>query len=484
MSAHVCVCALAAQKNSKLPDVESSMAAKPTQPTAEAKATTPATPAPPPPESTPRNKAIETSETTPGEETSYAVESTFRTEHIYPSNWGLAGIFRVRSGESLPEGALTFGIGGEFYAVNDAPNFGRGTKAQTIAESLFVGYSPTKNLSLGVMRRNSSTTFGEPSQLISSLGDMNFTASYSFPLSPSFVLAPILDVMVASDFNNLAPAGNTVSGGLGAALSYSLYPGTSLPMFLHANVIYHTPQIRGVSPGTIAPESFFNFSRYDTITLGLGAEYRMGDFMPFLEMYNTVEMGGGLGFGGSPSKASIGTRITPLSNKGLAVLVGADIGLGRTRALGVPFTPGYQILGQLSYTFGLSQTERKHYVTTQDVNVVDRKFIIKKNISFKIGSAELLPESTTVLDQIAQVIKDNKVRRLLIIGHTDSSAPEDYNIKLSLDRANTVKKYLVGKGIAEETLIAQGYGKRKPRASNATEDGRALNRRVEFFILE
>jgi len=313
---------------------------------------------------------------------------------------------------------------------------------------------------------------------------MNFSGTYSFPLSPSAAIAPIVDVMIASNFNNLAPAGNTVSAGLGAAFSYSLYPALSIPLIVHSNAIYHSAQVRGTAPLAIAPESFFNFSRYDTITLGLGAEYRMGDFIPFLELYDTVETGGNLSFGNSPSKATIGTRITPIENKSLAILVGADVGIGRGRAVGVPYSPPYQIIGQLSYTVGVSQTERKHYMTTQDVNVVDRKFIIKKNISFKIGSAELMPESTTVLDQIAEVIKENKVRRLLIIGHTDSSAPEDYNIKLSLDRATTVKKYLVGKGVAEESLIAQGYGKRKPRASNATESGRAQNRRVEFFILE
>ena len=166
------------------------------------------------------------------------------------------------------------------------------------------------------------------------------------------------------------------------------------------------------------------------------------------------------------------------------MLLGADIGLGRMDQPGVPYTPPYQVVGQLSYTVGVSQTERKHYFTTKDVNVVDRKFIIKKAIVFKVASAELDPSSTNLLKQIAEVIKQNKVKKLLIAGHTDSTANEDYNAKLSQDRANSVKRFLVGQGIPEDTFIAQGYGKRKPRASNLTEEGRALNRRVEFFILE
>jgi OOP family OmpA-OmpF porin len=101
-----------------------------------------------------------------------------------------------------------------------------------------------------------------------------------------------------------------------------------------------------------------------------------------------------------------------------------------------------------------------------------------------VGSAELLRNSYSLLDQIAEVIKENKVRKLLISGHTDSTHTEAYNLKLSLARANSVKAYLVSKGITEDSLVTQGFGKRKPKASNASERGRKLNRRVEFFILE
>lgn len=417
-----------------------------------------------------------------GEEVTWGVESQTRREHIYPSNYGQAGIFRVRSAESLPEGTLTFGIGGEFYAVNNAPI---GGSAHTIAESIFVGYSPIENWNLAVMRRSSSTTYGDPAVLISSLGDFNFASSYSFPISQSFALAPIANILIASNFNDLAPAGNTVSAGLGVAGSFSFFPTAGLPLFLHANVLYHMPQIRGGAPVTLAPETYYNFSRYNTITLGLAAEYKLGAFIPFMEFLDTIQADAPISFGSNPSKISIGTRIMPLSNKSVALLIGCDLGLGKARALGVPFSPDYQIIGQLSYTFGLLQTERKHYYTTHDVNVVDRKFVINKNINFKIGKAELEQDSTKILDEIGKVILQNQVKKLMIVGHTDSSHTDDYNLKLSQDRANTVKKYLSqNTGVAEETLIAQGYGKRKPIASNSTETGRSTNRRVEFIIIE
>lgn len=434
----------------------------------------------------PTQKPIEERTYEKGEEHTVEGETEVRKNYIYPSNWGQAGIFRVRSAESLPDGALSFGIGGEFYSVdNPLPAYGLG-KANTIAESLFVGYAPTEHVTISVERRNSSTTFGEPQQLVSSLGDFNFSGLYSFKLIPGLSLAPIANILIASNFNNLAPAGQTLSVGAGLAATYGFDETSGLPLFIHANVLYHMPQVRtSKTTSTVEPETFFNFSRFHTITFGLAGEYKIGEYLiPFVEYWNTVHADSGLSFGRTPSKLSVGTRITPLDNKSFALLLGGDIGLGKGVVAGVPFTPDFQVIGQASYTFGITSTERKHYYTTEDVNVVDRKFIIKKTIKFKVAKTELDPESHSLLDQIADVIKQNNVKKLLIAGHTDSSHTEDYNLKLSLDRANAVKRYLVGKGIASETLLTQGYGKRKPRASNATEEGRSQNRRVEFFILE
>ncbi|MFM8269587.1 MAG: OmpA family protein [Pseudomonadota bacterium] len=434
-------------------------------------------------------KGIEISQEEESASETYEVSSTDRKEHLYPSNWGSVGIFRTRSAESLPSGALSFGIGGEFYSVSNAPDFGTGREANSIAENLFVGYSPLTNLTLALVRRNSSTTFGSPKQLISSLGDFNFSAVYSFPINDSFAIAPIGNFLIASNFNSLSPAVSTLSGGLGTLATFSLYPSTGLPLFFHFNLLYHMPQIRSASTGLLASETFYEFSRFSTLNTSLGIEYKIGDFIPFLELQHTHHFNSSLGWGNSPARLSFGARFLPLDNRSLALLLGADLAINRgfskgTLVAGIPFMPDYQILGQVSYTFGITQTERKHYFTTSDVNVVDRKFVIRKNINFKVGSAELLRDSYSLLDQIASVIKENKVRKLLISGHTDSTHTEAYNLKLSLARANSVKAYLVSKGIAEDSLVTQGFGKRKPKASNASERGRKLNRRVEFFILE
>jgi hypothetical protein len=189
------------------------------------------------------------------EEKSWDFEELNRVDNIYPSNSGLAGIFRVRSAEGLPYKTITFGIGGEFYYVTNAPDFGTGAVAKTLAESLFVGFSPLEKFTIAFMRRNSSTTFGEPSQLISSLGDLNFSFQYSFALSEWFSLSPILNLLVASNFNQLTPSGNTLSVGGGLAATANLYSLTGLALALHANLFYHMPQIRGATNGVLAPET-------------------------------------------------------------------------------------------------------------------------------------------------------------------------------------------------------------------------------------
>jgi outer membrane protein OmpA-like peptidoglycan-associated protein len=70
-----------------------------------------------------------------------------------------------------------------------------------------------------------------------------------------------------------------------------------------------------------------------------------------------------------------------------------------------------------------------------------------------------------------------------IEGHTDDQGADDFNLKLSDGRAKSVAQYLIARGITSERLVPIGFGERQPLTENKTEDGRAQNRRVEFFIL-
>ena len=106
-----------------------------------------------------------------------------------------------------------------------------------------------------------------------------------------------------------------------------------------------------------------------------------------------------------------------------------------------------------------------------------------KNVFFDFDRAELKPESYVELDKLADYLRKNDIR-IEIGGHTDEQGTDEYNDRLSENRAKAVYDYLVGKGISAERLKYKGYGKRMPVADNATEEGRAANRRTEFKIIK
>lgn len=105
-----------------------------------------------------------------------------------------------------------------------------------------------------------------------------------------------------------------------------------------------------------------------------------------------------------------------------------------------------------------------------------------QGVSFKAGSAELTQGSLPVLDKTIAGLKKNPKAKVEIEGHTSSEGGEEFNQKLSEDRANSVRAYMIRKGISEDRVTAVGYGFSRPRASNDTEDGRRQNRRIEVRI--
>ncbi|MDH7516133.1 MAG: OmpA family protein [Bacteroidota bacterium] len=104
-------------------------------------------------------------------------------------------------------------------------------------------------------------------------------------------------------------------------------------------------------------------------------------------------------------------------------------------------------------------------------------------VNFEVDKDILRPESLPILDENARYFFEYPDMEVEIRGHTDSDASEEYNMDLSLRRAKSVKRYLVSKGIDEKRLTVRGFGESCPIASNATEFGKARNRRIEFFIV-
>ena len=110
---------------------------------------------------------------------------------------------------------------------------------------------------------------------------------------------------------------------------------------------------------------------------------------------------------------------------------------------------------------------------------------IKEKVQFELGSAVLLPASHSLLDEVAQVFLDNEqIKSVQVEGHTDTTGGIDRNRQLSRQRAQSVRKYLISKGVAGDRLVAKGFGPDRPIADNESDEGREANRRVEFNILE
>lgn len=117
-------------------------------------------------------------------------------------------------------------------------------------------------------------------------------------------------------------------------------------------------------------------------------------------------------------------------------------------------------------------------ITEEDRRVVDEAI---QNLEFDLGKATIRPSSYPSLNKVA-ILLIEKNFSLKLAGHTDNSGSMQFNLKLSKDRAEAVKSYLVSKGANPSRIEATGYGPTQPIASNATEAGRQQNRRVEFTL--
>ncbi|OGR07213.1 MAG: hypothetical protein A2341_11095 [Deltaproteobacteria bacterium RIFOXYB12_FULL_58_9] len=117
--------------------------------------------------------------------------------------------------------------------------------------------------------------------------------------------------------------------------------------------------------------------------------------------------------------------------------------------------------------------------------VEDSRIEIKETILFESGKSTIKQKSNQVLDQVAlQILAHPEVKLIRVEGHTDSLGNDEDNLYLSQDRADSVRRYLIGKGVPKGKVQAVGFGETKPIDTNATPAGRTKNRRVEFVIAQ
>ena len=143
---------------------------------------------------------------------------------------------------------------------------------------------------------------------------------------------------------------------------------------------------------------------------------------------------------------------------------------------------GYDI-----YTFELPEEIRSdsaNYLATVDVvELTPGDAVVLQNIQFEYNSSALTEDSQTGIQMLAEFLQRNADLKVELAGHTDNVGSESYNLKLSAERAESVRNALIDKGIDANRLTAKGYGASQPIVPNDTEEHRALNRRTEMIII-
>jgi outer membrane protein OmpA-like peptidoglycan-associated protein len=168
------------------------------------------------------------------------------------------------------------------------------------------------------------------------------------------------------------------------------------------------------------------------------------------------------------NKASGKYLVSLPSGKNYGIIVKAKGYLFHSENVNIPYSAGYQ---EIIKDIKLKKVEIG-------------KSIVLNNIFYDFDKATLRPESMSELERLVTLMKENPGMKIEISSHTDDKGSDDYNMKLSQMRAQSVVDFLIENGIAKERLTAKGYGETVPIAPNDTDEGRQLNRRTEFKILE
>lgn len=145
--------------------------------------------------------------------------------------------------------------------------------------------------------------------------------------------------------------------------------------------------------------------------------------------------------------------------------------------------PGYLFLS-LNFNYSEIKDFRPIEMNIDLEKAREGSVAILKNIFFDLDKYDLKEKSVTELQKVIRFLNDNPKTRVQISGHTDNQGSASYNLQLSERRARSVHDFLVHHGIDASRLVIKGYGSEKPVASNATEEGRQQNRRIEFRLLK
>jgi outer membrane protein OmpA-like peptidoglycan-associated protein len=158
----------------------------------------------------------------------------------------------------------------------------------------------------------------------------------------------------------------------------------------------------------------------------------------------------------------------------------------------LPYDKNYSIRATADHFFAVSENLNLDSLVKAGNRVIHKDLYLApieigqvvrlNNVFFDTDKYDLRNESFIELDRLVKMLTENPAMEIEISAHTDNKGTAEHNIKLSDERAQSVKDYIFSKGIAATRVVSQGYGETKPVASNETEEGRQFNRRVEFTI--
>jgi OOP family OmpA-OmpF porin len=144
--------------------------------------------------------------------------------------------------------------------------------------------------------------------------------------------------------------------------------------------------------------------------------------------------------------------------------------------------PGY-VYKSLSFNYSVVEDFEPIVVNIELEKIRKGSIVVLNNIFFDLDKYELKEKSRAELAKIVRFMNSNPAVRIEVSGHTDNLGTSDYNLVLSQKRAQAVTTYLIDSGINRSRIIPKGYGASMPVGDNTTEDGRQLNRRIEFRII-
>jgi len=163
-------------------------------------------------------------------------------------------------------------------------------------------------------------------------------------------------------------------------------------------------------------------------------------------------------------------------------LKGALIGGAAGGAIGAG-VGHYMDKQQAEFEQQLAAEQRAHQIEIERLKNENLKITMSSEVSFDFNSAEIKPAFGNTLDKVSDILERYNRTHITVVGHTDNVGSDAYNQRLSQRRSESVAYYVERRGVQSSRVRTEGRGESEPRASNTTEAGRQLNRRVELLII-